>query len=120
MGMLILPESYSWDDDNTARVYGLHMLKLWVGARAATKEDIHAVDLDYPLCHTMTLLRISQEFVELVDDGISTDEERQLWDSDIDSEDDDDVDPDLRDEALGPDIYDGMDKAWPGSFYITS
>lgn len=44
-----------------------------------------------------------------MDDDIPTDEDKYLWDSKIESKDDDDMDPDLGDEAYGPDIGDYMD-----------
>lgn len=96
------------------------MLQLQVGGRIAIKEKIHGVELYYPLGHlSRTLLWIFPEFVEPVDDGISTNENRRLQDSYIESKDNDDVDPDFNDEALGMDIDNGMDEEWPGRFYIT-
>lgn len=87
------------------------MLYLRVQAREATKEKVHAVDLDYPLFyHARTFLRIGLEFIEPVDNNIPIDEERQLWNSDFEFEDNNDVDPDLGDKDLGPGVDDTMDE----------
>lgn len=60
-----------------------------MGGRAATREDIHVVEIDCLLGHhTSTLLRIVIVFVEPVDNDVPIDKERQLWDSDIKSEED--------------------------------
>lgn len=49
--------------------------------------------------------------MERVDDDILTDEKRQLWNLNIEFENDDDEDPDLGNDTLGPYIDDGMDEA---------
>lgn len=72
---------------------------------------IHVVELDYPLDHkAQTLLQIGPNFVQPVDNDVPTDEELQMIDSDIESMEEDDEDPDLVEEAYSPDISDDIDE----------
>lgn len=66
---------------------------MWVRGRLATNEEIHAIELDYPLgYHARILLRIGPAFVEPFDYDVPTDKEQQLRDLDIELEDDNNPD----------------------------
>lgn len=75
------------------------------------------VDLDFPIGHhSRTLLWIGPYFVETIDDDITTDEERQLQDSNIESEEEEH--PNIRAKEYGLDDNiddDEMDEARPRS-----
>ncbi|XP_016541306.1 uncharacterized protein LOC107842008 [Capsicum annuum] len=87
--ILTMFEHQPWTDEITARMYVLQVLYLRIGVRPATNEEIHIVELNNPLGHRdRILLRIRPDFVETIDNDVSTDEERQWCDSDIDSDDD--------------------------------
>ena len=74
-------------DKVLGRMYGLMMILSMMRSRPATPEELHVVELDYPLGHyTKNMLRIQPDFVEPVDDNIPTDEEHRYRDSDIESD----------------------------------
>ncbi|PHT50258.1 hypothetical protein CQW23_10005 [Capsicum baccatum] len=95
-------------DKVVGRMYGLMMMMTRTRGRPATPEELHAVELDYPLGHhARTMLRISLDFVEPIGDGVPTNKEHRYNDSDIESDeeeqfddDSDDVDVDLEDMAV--------------------
>lgn len=75
-------------------------------------EEIHAVELGYPLSHhAHNLLWVGPEFVDPVDNDMPTNEERKLRDFDIESEEEEAADP----KASGLDVHDDIDDAWSRS-----
>ena len=73
----------------------------------------------YLLCHhARVLLKVGPGFIELVDDDVATDKDRHRQDSYIESDSEKEVDLDLGDKGLGPDVDNGME-ALPGSFSNT-
>lgn len=76
-------------------------------------EEIHDVELDYPLeHHARTLLQIGPDFVKPVDNDVPIDEEQKMRDFDINSEENkEDTDLDLGAEAYGPDVDDDINEA---------
>lgn len=110
--VLTIPENHAQDYEITFHMYELQILQLRVREKEATKEEVRIVDLYYPLVHdSKTTLRIGPEFVEPLDDDIPIDKERQLWDLNFETYDDNDIDPNLRNEDLGSDVDNGMDEA---------
>lgn len=82
-----------------------------MGSRETTTDKICRVELDYPLGHhARTLLQICPNFVEPVEKNIWTYEDRHLWDLEIEFKKVNDMDPDLGDEGLGPDVDNGIDE----------
>lgn len=72
--------------------------------------------LDYPLDHhSRTFLRIGPKFVELVNNDVLTNKEHHLRNFDIDSEEGEVVDPNIRVEAYDPDVDDNMNDFGSGS-----
>lgn len=57
--------------------------------------------------------------MEPVDDDVLTDKKRKLWDSNIKSKEDDDIDPNLCEEAYVLDFGDDINEVWPGSVYMS-
>lgn len=67
-------------------MYGFTMLQLKIGGLPATQEEVHVVELDYPLGrYTRTMLRIGPKFDKPLDDDVPTDEERLMGYSDDES-----------------------------------
>lgn len=84
------------------------MLQLQIGAKTSIREQICKVKLNYPLGHyARELLRIDTNFVKPVKNDIPSDKDRHLQDSHIEF--DDNGDPNLGDEGLGPHIDTGME-----------
>lgn len=85
-----MAECQNQTDEIMSRTYNFQMLYMRLGGRATTDEEIHVVDLDYPLGHhAKTLLRIGPEFMEPTDNDIPTNEDRQWHDLNIESNIDD-------------------------------
>lgn len=75
--VLTMPERQDRNDDITAKMYGLQIQQLRVEVTPAIEQEIHVVDLDYPLGHhARTLLRIGLDFVENIDDDVLIYKER--------------------------------------------
>uniref|UniRef100_M1DHR2 Uncharacterized protein n=1 Tax=Solanum tuberosum TaxID=4113 RepID=M1DHR2_SOLTU len=69
------------------RMYSLEILRHQNGCLASTDMQLGDVERCYPLnVHTKALLSIGPKFCELVDDDISTDEERLHTSSDVESD----------------------------------
>ncbi|KAF3619294.1 hypothetical protein FXO38_20822 [Capsicum annuum] len=61
-----MAENQTRADDISARMYGLLILRLNIRGRPATLEELHDVELDYPLGHhARTLLWIGPDFLIL-------------------------------------------------------
>lgn len=76
------------------------MLQLKVGGKPSTRKKIHVVEMDYPLGHhAQNLLQIGLDFVEIVDNDVPTYEEQWMRDSNIESEKEKVMEPDLGGET---------------------
>ncbi|KAG5615180.1 hypothetical protein H5410_015004 [Solanum commersonii] len=103
---LTTTERHHRDELIMARMYGLELLRHQNGCRASIEEQLGKLERRYPLnAHAKTLLGISPELSEHVDDDISIDEDRlhTCFDVEFDS-DTEEVDPaQAGDEAEGGD-----------------
>ncbi|KAF3681343.1 hypothetical protein FXO38_01764 [Capsicum annuum] len=82
--ILTMAEHQARANEISSRIFGLQMLHLRIWGIFKTHEELHDVELYYPLCrHARTLLWIEPEFVEPMDNDVPTDEERRYQDSDV-------------------------------------